>query len=156
MNRASRHRGFTLVEIAAVVVILGLLASAATLSVVRLAQRSTLEDAVRGLADFDAAARLVSTHDSEVVTLRVDERKQTVTRETRAGLRTFIVPRGVELIDVEASPSSIQLRDGVGPTYAITLASNDEAVTLLFAGVGGQVSQHEREGDVDAIFANLQ
>lgn len=156
MNLRARQRGFTLIEIAAVVVILGLLASAATLSVVRLAQRATLDDAARGLANFDATARLLSTHDDEQVRLIINEDEQALVRVSKTGTRRFVMPRGVKLRAVATSPQELELRHAIGVTYAVTLASNDETVTLLFAGVGGQVSRHEQEGDVDAIFANLQ
>ena len=149
------RRGFTLIEIAAVVVIVGLLASSATLAVVRLTRTISIEDAASAVEDFDAMARLLSDRDDTVVTLEIDHRKGEIVRRSRSDVRRLSLPRGTRLRNVGGSPDTITLRGSIGPTYAVRLESDERSMTLLFAGIGGQATRYEKEADVEAIFERL-
>ena len=150
-----KRRGFTLVEIAAVVVIVGLLASAATVSVVRMSRTVSLEESLRSIIDFDMAARLLSERDGESVSLKIDSRRRVIVRTSAAGERRLTLPGEIELRPARMSPNTVTLRDGIGETYAVHVRADEGEATLLFAGVGGQVTRLEQEADVDAIFAHL-
>jgi prepilin-type N-terminal cleavage/methylation domain-containing protein len=170
-----RRSAFTLLEVMAVVALLGLLAGAVAWSLAGAARRGARADAVGQIAHADRRARLAARRLGKPCVLRFDLKHQRVRRldEGQGGRREeahalrlskgyridrIVIPSrsgtktvACGLLDVAYAPG------GRSISYAVRLVRVDsaEAVWLVLCGLTGQVVRHHDESEVYNLFAAL-
>lgn len=155
MKRARARHGFTLIELALVMAILGVLATAAVLKLTPLLAGGRLEDAIGQVAEADRLTRHAARRTGRSFVLHFDRRSGEITRDDGEGDGWTLLARmprgfGIAAIRVGGGPESSTLgevavsTEGYGPTYAVHLRGNDgKGVWLLVAGLTGQVSSSD-------------
>ncbi len=176
---------FTLIEVLVVVVVMGLLAGAAVLTLSRSARAATVADGVRRLAPLDELTRAAARRSGRrmAVVLSVGERTDGVpaARETDEASRetgTFTrLPPDVRIEEVwlwphgdrgaagrtypdRHSDGEVTIHcspDGWTPTYAVRLVDERAHAErwLVVAGLTGQVTEANDQRQVATIFDTL-
>ena len=168
-----RRPGFTLVEVAAVTLVLALLAAGVALSFAGPIRSMRAGDAVERVRSFDATARLTARRSGRAVQMTFAESDGTlVRRDDPDGLdggpvayrgtmpggyrverfrsagddRDDAAGMGRGRSEVRCSPA------GLSRTYAVRVVGPGLDKWLVFAGLTGQVTEARDEADVDAIF----
>ncbi|MCC6680517.1 MAG: prepilin-type N-terminal cleavage/methylation domain-containing protein [Phycisphaeraceae bacterium] len=166
--------GFTLVEVAACLVIVGLLVSMVTVSLSGVRQIHELNDVVNRLQTldkqarvharrFDRETRLVFDMDNQGVESRLGQESYATIQETTR----WDVPAGFELTGVRIKGSQQGWADhevevpfttgGYSPTYSLHLSGqNGEERFLIFAGLSGHMWSSDSKEQVDAVFSLLE
>lgn len=163
-----RGRGFTLIELTACLIIVGLLATAAAVSLGGVRQLHEMEDVVDQLALIDRLTREHAERFDEAETLLFDLEAGQVQRLDGEGrvdadraaawpLPAGFVFRGVRVQSEDWSTRQVSVAFsamGTSPTYAIHLVrpSTSTETWLIFTGASGQVERVESQEVVDAIF----
>lgn len=134
------RRGFTIIEVMAVVVLIGVLAGMAALSMINDARRATRQDVIARLTDADATARLAAKRLGPT-TLRIDLDQQKLwlvtpdptTREPRPGHVMRLAPdyRITEVAWVDPQPA-----DARNARPRQTLTHDAGTVELPYSGEG--------------------
>lgn len=175
-----RRGGFTLIEVMAVVLLLGLLAGSTIWLMTRQARRSQADLAVIEITGADRDARLAARRTRPQCLLRIDLNRQEVYRVRRdaAGRETrshrVSPPAGIRIARVlvaeaETAGASASARRGVSngvveipfspagrsPTYAVALESEQTRTWLVVSGLTGQTSLEENDKNVENLFATL-
>jgi prepilin-type N-terminal cleavage/methylation domain-containing protein len=148
----ARHNlaAFTLIEMMIVVVILGLLTTAAVLSFARPLREARLRDAIEQIRAADADARRAAKHFNKDVTLTIRLEDRVIERREAgvggATARTAL-PNSVRLEEVRIGTSTafddalLEVSPmGLSPTWAVKIASDDRSQWLVFAGMSGQMA----------------
>ena len=189
------RRAFTLIEVMAVVALIGLLAAATAWSLAGDAQRATRADVLDRLIHADASARLAAQRlGPSTLNIDLDTQQLWVVSpgsgadEPQAGHRLKL-PRGhrIEHVFILAAPKPTSNKpprervvvdrgvveipvspEGLSRTYAIEWTgpapedtnsnarrSGLQTTWLVFAGMTGQVTQHDDEQAIDKLFAAL-
>lgn len=145
VNRARHARGLTLIELLAVLIILGLTVSVAAVGLSSRTNEAKLADATSTLASLDATARVLARK-GHLVELRFDpsglsielvdlccETGITVERRLPSGLTLEIweMPSGVP-----ADRVRIDSR-GQSDDYRVRISVHDQAASVMFAGLTG-------------------
>ena len=158
---ADRRNGFTLIELVAVIAILALVAAMVVISVRKPLRVATLEDSVSQLRLLDQQVRTLS---------RRFDRRQELTFHLNTG-RVHIAETDGGQSDRERvlggtvdrvmmgrrvhDYGDVSIRyDAAGrtPTFAVRVSVSDDVRRwLLFAGITGQVTEHEYESEVRTI-----
>lgn len=182
-NRRPR-RGFTLVEVAAVAVLMALLAGGVAMTFAGPVRRMRAGDAVDRMRSFDATARLAARRSGRPAEWVLDLRAGTLERrEGRAAGGTSdppeavypaSLPGGFRIDRVRAIASAGEAGrggpadvssglatltcspDGLTRTYAVRLVGPGLDRWLVFAGLTGQLTQVDDEAAVDAIFESAR
>ncbi len=175
-----RRGGFTLIEVMAVVMLLGLLAGATIWLMTRQARQSQQDLAVIRITGADRDARLAARRTRPQCLLRFDLDRQEIYRLRRdpAGRETrthrvsfpagFRVAR-VLIAEAETAGPSTSFRRGEStglveipfspagrsPTYAVALESEHNRTWLIVSGLTGQTSLEENDKTVENLFATL-
>jgi len=168
VNGREANSGFTLIELAVCLVVMGLLAAMTAVSLRGAARMHRMEDVVDQLRTMDQMTRTSAVRFDRPTTLHFDIEGGVVVRnvEQVAGdlavqwnLPSGIAIEGVRVqghawadrrVDVQYAPA------GYSGTYAIGLRSADGAEAYcLIAGLTGQMTQVESREHVDAIFESL-
>jgi len=143
MFTRSTHLGYTLIEVLAVVLLLGLISVSFLPSVVQISEQSRTRKTVSDLLQLDARARLLSargqTHQIRYTADRL------VLESTNIGddpveVSSVQIP---EKFDITLSDESgvIQLDAfGVSPHYSLTLKSDEVQVEITYNGISGWYS----------------
>lgn len=179
-----RQHAFTLVEVMAVVTLLGLLAAATAWSLAGDARRGTRADVIGQIVHADRLARLAAQRSGLPCRLRIDMDAQCLWRveegnqageEASHGIKwstDFRVAR-VILAPMAASAGQVagdtiaRVDDGAvdigystggrSVTYAVQLVAVDSGETswLLFSGLTGQMTLIDHEDELDKLLAIL-
>jgi prepilin-type N-terminal cleavage/methylation domain-containing protein len=155
-----RSRGFTLIEIMAVVIIMALLATAAALSFARPMRVARARDAVDQVRSLDASARQFARRFGRPIEIVFDLSNGTIARRERdvIAFQTSL-PRGCQIDEVRAGAQSFSLGEasiqcaasGMSRTYAVHLLGPELDQWLIFAGLSGQVTQVNDVSQLDEI-----
>ena len=169
--------GFTLIELTACLVLLGLLTGLAAISLRGLGQAAGRQDVIERLILWDRLAREQARRLDHPVQLSFEIQGQTIQRAVstsadalpeRAGRWTLPPGHRLHNVRVEGSDESfgedvavVMSRRGHSPTYAIQIVSGEgggggEGGWLVIAGLSGQAITVETREQVDAIFEALQ
>jgi prepilin-type N-terminal cleavage/methylation domain-containing protein len=172
LHSTPRRRGFTLVEVAAVAVLMALLAGGVALTFAGPVQRMRAGEALDRVRTFDAAARLAARRSGRAADLTFDLRAGTLARADgpAAGRREVTyqatLPGGYRIDrlratggqagggPIDASSGLVTLYcspDGLARTYALRVVGPGLDQWVVFAGLTGQVTLVEDERAVDAI-----
>lgn len=151
-------RGFTLLEMTAVLMVMALVAAAVTLSLAATQRRAGAADAVEELIRFDLLARHYARHQGRPVRLAVDLRANRLLRaedgqdgqdkETACPLGASFTLGEVVVAGkhIDQGRTALWVSDrGYSPTYALRLDGPSLRRWILFAGPTGQASVFDDE-----------
>lgn len=164
--------GFTLIEVLAVIVVLGLLAGAVAWSLAGDATQAIGEDALGRLAHADSMARAEARRFGREYTLRFDLNEQALRRldeGDRQSAHSVKLPTGhrIEAVAFKAQGDSgsgtlrrvtfgaadvVYSPAGRSVSYAVRIRSGDARRWLVVAGLTGQVTQTDDAKAVDNLF----
>jgi len=155
-----RRRGFTLIEMMAVVIIMALLATAAALSFARPMRVARGRDAVDQVRSLDASARQFARRFGRPIEIVFDLSNGTLARRERDEIAfQTSLSHGCRIDEVRASGQSFSLGEasiecagsGMSRTYAVHLVGPELDQWLVFAGLSGQVTQVNDVSQVEDI-----
>ena len=162
MNR----KGFTLVELSMVLLVLGIAAAAVALRVQRPLMAANLSDITGSLVDFDRTTRAASRSQDRPLRMVMNLSHGTVTRADAAGKpidgSAVSLPQGYRLArllvhdkDFREGETTIACsRAGCSPTYAILVQTPANTQQwLVFAGLTGQTIQVANDDEAKQILA---
>ncbi|MDV6033896.1 MAG: type II secretion system protein [Phycisphaera sp. RhM] len=152
------HRGFSLIELVVVLVLMAVIASMATLSVRGVIARQRLGRAVEVIEQFDTALRRSARDQRRQVAGVIDRGRGRLTVDPSGERsRTYTLPRQVSIDAIRFGPvpssrSGSQIvanADGSSPSYALRLASGNTRRWVFFVGGSGQVVDDFNDMAVD-------
>lgn len=183
--RASAQRAFTLIEVAAVVVILGLAVTAVTWSLGDRVRSAKLTDVAGELAIRDAMARAAARRTGEASYLRFDLNAGTLSRLDpplrhptppagttdriaeleRVSRAVYRLPVGFEFAEIRLADAVHRFGErtivvsatGVTADYAVRLSDRSgDTIWMLFVGLTGRWMPVADQGMIDAITERLK
>jgi len=162
------RRGFSLIELALVLLILAMVAGAVTLRVQPIFARMDAEGCLDAVADFDRLSRSFAREQNRSLLLVFDFADGSLRRMSEDGRETLgqTLPLAsgwhfaeVRLAGTLIRSGSVSLRlsdQGLGPTYAVSIRNrNGQIRRLLVAGLSGQVMEAATQQEVDDAFKAL-
>jgi len=163
---SSKLRGFTLIEVAAVIFIMALLAGATVLSLAHVADRQKSESLRDQLERVDNLVRSAARQGSCCQQLIYDLDDKTVLwpqTDSKNPLQMIQLKQQdtLEVIEGEQEFTSGQVAidfspDGYSHSYALKLVDPlQDAHWMVVAGLSGRISWTENQKRVDAIFRSL-
>ena len=168
-RRGRKHvGGFTLLELAACLVLLGLLAALVVVSLEGVRRSATWDDAVGRMQEADASARREAEAFGRPVELVLDMRRDTLVRRSlspggRAGerVRRWPLPRGFDLSEARLPQRERATRevamvidgDGIGPAYVLTVEGTQGVTRRWLVTGAGQWLELDDDADTDAILS---
>ena len=157
-----RQCAFTLIETAAVLVLVGLMASAGALSLRSAYRGSQMEDVINRVKAIDHSARNLTQTSGLPGVIQIDRTKGSIKfiqdNQTHAGLLPVVLPNGFKIVEIKIattdSPAAhIQIPCsalGQTPTYTLAIAGPKEQTRLLvFTGLTGQATELEDDASFD-------
>ena len=170
MKTPTMHQrpGFTLIEVIAVVVILGMLVGIATMNLPGHVNRAKLIQAVGLLEEADRFARTIARKEHMPLEMTLNRKSRTIrVRSIDASAskpisRLWKFPSGITVNGIRDSQGSnasnekqiVISANGTSTVYAIGLAgTNRKASWLVTLGFSGQQIRMENEADVVAMLA---
>lgn len=161
--------GFSLVEVVAVVVLMGLLATVVAVSLGDLRRQARLEEMIERVQLMDAAmrahARRFNAPQRLVVDLDAGELRREAAADGEALGRSLRLPGPVHLTALRTAGGRFTERSvavpcsgqGRTPSYALTLAGPDGGQRqILFIGTTGRAVRPAEGATVDAMFQSLE
>lgn len=156
------RRGFTLIELMVVVVIIGLIAGAVVVRTTGITRQARLEWSVGQLIQLDGGLRGFARSRGEKTRLEIELGTNRIKRSYNTGstggtpltLGENVVVRRFVLPTREASSGTGIIEyssDGITPTYALEVESTGDpkqTVWLVFVGTTGQVERRQEEREV--------
>jgi len=176
--------GFTLIEMLAVVVLIGLLAGAVAYSMTGEVRRSSREDLLGELEYFDRITRTAARRFDEQRVLAIDLDRQRVRRIDRPGKwdekasariavgdglsidRVWIAAGDATPLRANGRTEARQEADGEvevpfdpmgqSATYAVRIAGPERTGWIVFAGLTGEPTRTDDDQAVDRLFESLE
>ena len=167
--RKGTTRGFTLIEIAVVLVIVALLASAVAMSASGMLNGATLEETIAQIDSLDREARRTAKRLGNAVELHIDSEANQLTlrdpqQPSAPPLGGFALPRAFELTQAwrlirgeQEGDTALVIRyesDGTATTWGLTLSdrnTQEQLNSVVLLGMTGQMTQwknHEQGHDI--------
>ncbi len=139
-----RGRGFTLIEMLAVIVILSLVAGTTLMNASAVTDDAAFRAAAAGVRDLDARARMFGRSGSPAMLMPTEQRDGLVLNGMGKGdvLAFVTMPAGVTIhLNTEGANEEVIGFDALGRScdYAIVLHRADRVLTLQVCGLTGQV-----------------
>jgi type II secretion system protein H len=160
-----RRYGFTLIELSAVLAIMGLLAAACVLSLIPTAREHRFDATCKELAFADSQLRSAARQSGTAQHLVIDLNHNAFLWRQSADSTTVLarLPEAWELkvrtpdvaiadngqVDIAYSP------EGYSQTYAIRLPHGDEDHWMIVAGLSGRIFWTNDEKQLQSIFESL-
>jgi len=167
---SGRQSGFTLIEIAVVLVLMALLATVTAVSARGMIGGATQQEVLAQIQSLDAQARRHAQETGRSVSLELDTTTNRLTltqdqQQRAVALAQYELPRGYTLGQAwrwRGDARDMQTRiavtydpHGVAPTWGVTLAGigSDQPTSLLVLGSTGQTTFWENDGQVQDILS---
>jgi len=175
MNPRAAPSAFTLLEVLAALIILSLLATAATLSFNKPLARARAFDAIEQIRQLDASARQFSRKNGRPALIIFDLTDQSLSRR-EPGLRDAVfttrLPSPLRIEQIRTAAHRVDYGEvsitcaptGLSETYALKITGAPESATadrsanptqwIVVAGLSGEIKTVRDERDVDFILGN--
>jgi prepilin-type N-terminal cleavage/methylation domain-containing protein len=156
-----RRRGFTLIEMMAVIVVIGLLSTGAVISFSRPLAASRARNSIDQVKSLDSSARQFARTFGKPVEIVFDLSNQTIARRERDQIVfQTTLSRGVRIEEVRFATRSESIGEvsiesssaGLSRSYAVHLVGPQLDQWLIFAGLSGQVTVINDVSQLDTIF----
>lgn len=161
-------RGFSLIEITAVLLILSIAAGAVALKSHVAIRKARMRDAAERVVDFDHLTRVYARRQDKPVRLLVDLSAGRISRTGRSGQdvlgAALDLPAGCTIMSLVLGEKSFTVgsvaigvsRHGLSSTYALLLRDGaGREQWILFAGMTGEVLWPEDENELRQIVSAL-
>lgn len=165
-SNAAASRGFTLVEVALVVAIVGIVTLGVTLTLLPKLQRATAEEALERLIECDRRCRTIARNTGYEIRLWVDPDAGTLTlQEAEKPDRVVLTLQGrLELTSVLTRDGTKSGRfdvrygaEGRSESYAIgVIEDRRRSRWVMVAGMTGDVLRDVDDREIEAIFSQLR
>lgn len=135
-------RGFSLIELVVVLLLLAILAALATYSARGIVAKDRLARGVEAIEQFDRALRRAARSQRRTVKGVIDRRRGEFVVDGTSEQRRFRLPRRVTMESLRMDTSGrglAALGDGSTASYAVELRCDRAKVFVVFAGGSGQV-----------------
>jgi prepilin-type N-terminal cleavage/methylation domain-containing protein len=164
----TKQAGFTLIEVIAVVVILGMLVGIASMNLRGHVNRAKMVQAVTMLEDADRYARAFARKEHIPLEMTLSRKTRTISirssdsSASKKPVRSWKLPSGISMNRIRDSQGLVEANEkeisisanGTSPMYAIGLAgANRNASWLVTLGFSGQHIRLEKEADVVVMFS---
>ncbi len=162
-----RSKGFSLIELAAVLLIVAVAAAAVTLRTEGPLRRARMRDVTGHLAEFDSLTRVYARQHDRPLRLVVDLATGRISRSDERGNRigtSYELPSGCTIArlvvpseDITVGSMAISCsRGGFTPSYAMLIEDGSgRRQWLLWAGLTGELVRIDDEKEVEDIFTSL-
>lgn len=161
-----KKRGFTLIELTVVLLILGIVAAAVTLKMAGPVSRMKLQDVVERVRQFDSHTRSYARQNDKALRVEIDLAENSIFRfdEITGQIgRELELPSGFNIeecrtITRQKSTDTTLLKyssQGVSRSYALKLADKLHSKWILIIGLSGEVVELEDEIEVQKILQSL-
>jgi prepilin-type N-terminal cleavage/methylation domain-containing protein len=157
-------RAFTLIEVMAVVIIMGMLTTAAALTFARPLAAARARNADQQLRSLDSSARQYARRFGKPVEIVFDFSAQTVFRRERdEAVFAVRLPGGCRIEQIRTTGRGESLGEisipisasAMSRSYAVHLIGQDLDHWLVFAGLSGQVTQVNDVATLDQILPTV-
>ncbi len=140
-------RGFTLIELMAVIIILSLTAALGAVRLSSVSNQTALKSAIARWRDLDAKARLHARAGTPItIVLTKNESEMTIQNtQTHEILATATWPDFLSFsLQTDSSENSIPLsRTGTSPDYALLFSTNDQTQRFHCFGLTGFITRDQ-------------
>ena len=162
-----RRKGFTLIELSIVLLLVALMAGAVALRIEGPLRRNTLEDLCDKIADLDRTTRQMARLQDRPLWLVFDGGAGQIRRIDECGEMVgtaFEIPDGFTVAQLQlrgqrlAATACIPFAAaGASPTYAVCLQDRNHAPRwLAVAGMTGEVTEFADESQVQNLWAQMR
>ena len=161
-----RNAGFTLIELMAVLLLLGLIAAGVSVSLASSHRRAQMSDVVGQVVQYDTLARATAREQGAPMRVRVSLQSSTLSREivedARRGERasSLVLPPGYSVGQVRVGTTRTSFGQtsiavsSLGQTadYAIRIDGKDQRQWVMFVGLSGQNVLLDSDRDAERLF----
>ena len=163
MKNVNRHRGFTLIELTVVLLILAIVAGAVTLRMQAPLYNARMRDVVDGISQFDHLTRTAAKEQDRPLRLVIDLDENFLTRADGRGkeldIPPFRIPKGFRIKtllvrhrEISGGKAMVRCsRKGLLPSYALAITSGKRTQWILFTGLTGHRILLTDEGQIREI-----
>lgn len=171
----TKHRGFSLIELTVVLIILAMLSAVVSVSLANLGHHVLVSDVVDCISDMDRSMRAECSDHSRAGRLKFDIDNGQVETDIKRDdewvkVQTYSIPIGLRMEQIQVSGEANQAHStgvvviacdlqGRTPTYCFSLESiNTDPPGKQFyvvAGLSGQLREVQDEDQIEGLFASL-
>ncbi|MFG0250422.1 MAG: Tfp pilus assembly protein FimT/FimU [Phycisphaeraceae bacterium JB051] len=170
MEKNRKHKGFTLFELIAVILLLAVFAAAVRGPVVDMMDRINTRNSIEQIKTIDRLLRLEAKRSGNAIQLHIDPLEGIMMRTDSSEEQT-LVGQAVQL-DASCQIERIHLApqtddfdelnavitcspDGATPSYAMEIQTANQRTWLLFAGLTGQCYQFASEDELATVLDEI-
>ncbi len=170
-----KHRGFSLIELTVVLIIMAMLSAVVSVSLANLGHNVLVSDVVDSISDMNRSMRAECLDHNRIGRMKFDIDNGLVEVDIKRDdvwvkVQTYSIPVGMRMEQILVSSEANQSHDtsvvtiacdllGRAPTYCFSLESINtdlpEKKFYVVAGLSGQLREVQDEDQIEGLFASL-